>query len=314
MSVSPRAPPMTFSTVIAYSLYTFTAHDTKAMMATIPFVVYGVFRYLLLLHRHDLGEEPEDILLDGRPADPHARRLGGDLRRDPRAELAPSRRGVRRRARGAWPRATCQTVASGDGRRREANKHTTDAPSSRETGRTVGRAGRDVLPLKGEKSANPSFGGLAGFADAIDGRAGAPGAPPRSVGAGRRPRASPSRSARPAGRGRPRASRARRAARLRSARAAGSSGWRARAPRRAGGRPAAPRCGCPRGRPRRPGRAGGLELGGGLRERLDLGAGALEGGLHVGGLGLPGGRLGEPLAGAIEGVLIHERDDSVSAG
>src|SRR3954449_9320638 len=28
------------STVIAYSLYTFTAHDTKAMMATIPFVVY----------------------------------------------------------------------------------------------------------------------------------------------------------------------------------------------------------------------------------------------------------------------------------
>jgi 4-hydroxybenzoate polyprenyltransferase len=55
------------STVIAYSLYTFTAHDTKAMMATIPFVVYGVFRYLLLLHRHDLGEEPEDILLTDVP-------------------------------------------------------------------------------------------------------------------------------------------------------------------------------------------------------------------------------------------------------
>ena len=55
------------STVIAYSLYTFTAHDTKAMMATIPFVVYGVFRYLLLLHRHDLGEEPENVLLTDVP-------------------------------------------------------------------------------------------------------------------------------------------------------------------------------------------------------------------------------------------------------
>ena len=51
------------STVIAYSLYTFTARDSKAMMATVPFVVYGVFRYLLLLHRHDLGEEPENVLL-----------------------------------------------------------------------------------------------------------------------------------------------------------------------------------------------------------------------------------------------------------
>ena len=54
-------------TVIAYGLYTFTAHDSKAMMATIPFVVYGVFRYLLLLHRHDLGEEPENVLLGDLP-------------------------------------------------------------------------------------------------------------------------------------------------------------------------------------------------------------------------------------------------------
>jgi 4-hydroxybenzoate polyprenyltransferase len=55
------------STVIAYSLYTFTARDSKAMMATVPFVVYGVFRYLLLLHRHDLGEEPENVLLTDAP-------------------------------------------------------------------------------------------------------------------------------------------------------------------------------------------------------------------------------------------------------
>jgi 4-hydroxybenzoate polyprenyltransferase len=55
------------STVIAYSLYTFTARDSKAMMVTIPFVLYGVFRYLLLLHRHDLGEEPENVLLTDVP-------------------------------------------------------------------------------------------------------------------------------------------------------------------------------------------------------------------------------------------------------
>jgi 4-hydroxybenzoate polyprenyltransferase len=54
------------STVIAYSLYTFTAHS-QAMMATIPFVLYGVFRYLQLVHRRDLGEEPENVLLSDRP-------------------------------------------------------------------------------------------------------------------------------------------------------------------------------------------------------------------------------------------------------
>src|SRR5436305_364204 len=50
-------------TVIAYALYTFTARDSKALMVTIPFVVFGVFRYLLLIHRQDLGEEPEEVLL-----------------------------------------------------------------------------------------------------------------------------------------------------------------------------------------------------------------------------------------------------------
>jgi 4-hydroxybenzoate polyprenyltransferase len=55
------------STVIAYSLYTFTARDSNALMATIPFVLYGVFRYLLLLHRRDFGEEPENVLLTDPP-------------------------------------------------------------------------------------------------------------------------------------------------------------------------------------------------------------------------------------------------------
>jgi 4-hydroxybenzoate polyprenyltransferase len=51
------------STISAYALYTFTARDSKAMMATIPFVLFGVFRYLYLIHRRDLGEEPENVLL-----------------------------------------------------------------------------------------------------------------------------------------------------------------------------------------------------------------------------------------------------------
>src|SRR5581483_9547611 len=55
------------STVIAYSLYTFTARDSRAMMATIPFVLFGVFRYLLLIQRDDLGEEPETVLLTDLP-------------------------------------------------------------------------------------------------------------------------------------------------------------------------------------------------------------------------------------------------------
>jgi 4-hydroxybenzoate polyprenyltransferase len=55
------------STVISYCLYTFTARNSKAMMVTIPFVVFGVFRYLLLMHRRDVGEEPEEILLRDAP-------------------------------------------------------------------------------------------------------------------------------------------------------------------------------------------------------------------------------------------------------
>jgi 4-hydroxybenzoate polyprenyltransferase len=55
------------STVISYCLYTFTARGSKAMMITIPFVVFGVFRYLLLMHRRDLGEEPEEVLLRDLP-------------------------------------------------------------------------------------------------------------------------------------------------------------------------------------------------------------------------------------------------------
>lgn len=54
-------------TVIAYAVYTLTAGHSKALLATVPFVVFGVFRYLLLMHRYDVGEEPEQVLLTDVP-------------------------------------------------------------------------------------------------------------------------------------------------------------------------------------------------------------------------------------------------------
>jgi hypothetical protein len=36
------------------------------MALTAPFVVVGLGRYLVLVHRHDLGEEPEHVLLADR--------------------------------------------------------------------------------------------------------------------------------------------------------------------------------------------------------------------------------------------------------
>lgn len=56
--------------VMAYSLYTFSAPnlpDNQAMMLTIPFALYGVFRYLYLIHRRDAGGSPEEVLLRDRP-------------------------------------------------------------------------------------------------------------------------------------------------------------------------------------------------------------------------------------------------------
>lgn len=60
----------TASTVIAYSLYTFTAENlpaNHAMMLTIPFVLYGIFRYLYLIHIKNEGGSPEEMLLRDRP-------------------------------------------------------------------------------------------------------------------------------------------------------------------------------------------------------------------------------------------------------
>jgi 4-hydroxybenzoate polyprenyltransferase len=56
--------------VIAYALYTFLAPnlpENHAMMLTIPFVLYGVMRYLYLIYHKSLGGEPEEVLLTDKP-------------------------------------------------------------------------------------------------------------------------------------------------------------------------------------------------------------------------------------------------------
>jgi 4-hydroxybenzoate polyprenyltransferase len=69
---------VTASTIMAYSLYTFFGADWETMpyrftrripfmMATIPFVLYGVFRYLYLVYRKNSGGSPEEILLGDLP-------------------------------------------------------------------------------------------------------------------------------------------------------------------------------------------------------------------------------------------------------
>ena len=57
-------------TIITYSLYTFSAPnlpENHITMLTIPFVIYGVFRYLYLLQVEERGEAPEEIVLTDRP-------------------------------------------------------------------------------------------------------------------------------------------------------------------------------------------------------------------------------------------------------
>ena len=60
----------TASFVMAYSLYTFAAENlpkNHAMMLTIPFALYIVFRLLYLVHVKKEGGSPEELLLRDRP-------------------------------------------------------------------------------------------------------------------------------------------------------------------------------------------------------------------------------------------------------
>ena len=63
---------VTASTLIAYSVYTISS-ETAARLGsdrlglTIPFVLYGIFRYLYLVHQRRGGGNPSDLLLTDRP-------------------------------------------------------------------------------------------------------------------------------------------------------------------------------------------------------------------------------------------------------
>ncbi len=56
-------------TIITYSLYTFSAPnlpENQAMMFTIPFIIYSIFRYQYLLQVKDTGGAPEELVLSDR--------------------------------------------------------------------------------------------------------------------------------------------------------------------------------------------------------------------------------------------------------
>jgi hypothetical protein len=55
---------VTSATIITYSLYSANAGPNAYMMWTIPFVIYGIFRYLYLVHMKQGGGSPEKVLLD----------------------------------------------------------------------------------------------------------------------------------------------------------------------------------------------------------------------------------------------------------
>ncbi|HXV60764.1 MAG TPA: decaprenyl-phosphate phosphoribosyltransferase [Vicinamibacteria bacterium] len=63
---------VTASTLISYALYTLAPETvdrfgTDRMIWTLPFVLYGIFRYLYLVHQKEEGGNPTRVLLDDRP-------------------------------------------------------------------------------------------------------------------------------------------------------------------------------------------------------------------------------------------------------
>jgi len=65
---------ITATTVMSYGLYTFTAdnlprplRENHLMMLTIPFALYGIFRYLYLVYQENEGSSPEEVLLRDKP-------------------------------------------------------------------------------------------------------------------------------------------------------------------------------------------------------------------------------------------------------
>jgi len=60
------------STIVAYAFYTVSPETvqkfgTDRLMLTLPFPLYGIFRYLYLVHQKEGGGSPSDMLLNDRP-------------------------------------------------------------------------------------------------------------------------------------------------------------------------------------------------------------------------------------------------------
>ncbi|ETT29340.1 UbiA prenyltransferase [Paenibacillus sp. FSL R5-192] len=58
---------VTTATIISYSLFTFTSDRTIHLMWTIPLVIYGMFRYLYLIHIKNQGGSPDRVLFEDKP-------------------------------------------------------------------------------------------------------------------------------------------------------------------------------------------------------------------------------------------------------
>lgn len=70
--VDQMVPVVTAATVIAYTIYTVSPSTvskfgTERLVYTVPFVVYGVFRYLYLVYRRGRGGSPSEVLLTDVP-------------------------------------------------------------------------------------------------------------------------------------------------------------------------------------------------------------------------------------------------------
>ena len=57
----------TSGTVISYALYTVLGSPSQWLLLTLPYVLYGIFRYIFLVNNLDEGEEPADTLLRDLP-------------------------------------------------------------------------------------------------------------------------------------------------------------------------------------------------------------------------------------------------------
>lgn len=57
----------TSGTIISYALYTVLGSPTPWLLLTLPYVMYGIFRYIFLVSVHAEGDAPDETLLQDRP-------------------------------------------------------------------------------------------------------------------------------------------------------------------------------------------------------------------------------------------------------